>query len=62
MGLIGVQKQPIHFSGSDFIVPLSMEGVPHKAARALVKAGKQGVHSEVETFNAITLGIAQVVF
>jgi hypothetical protein len=39
------------FSGSDFIVPLSMEGVPRKAARALVKAGKQGVHFEVEPFN-----------
>jgi hypothetical protein len=29
------------FSGPDFIVPLSMEGVPHKAARARVKAGKR---------------------
>jgi hypothetical protein len=44
-GLVFVKKQLTHFfSGSDFIVPLSMEGVPHKAARALVKAGKQGVH------------------
>jgi hypothetical protein len=32
-----------------------MEGVPHKAARALIKAGKQGVHFEVEPFTATTL-------
>jgi hypothetical protein len=57
-----MSKTTYSFFGSDFIVPLSMEGVPHKAARALVKAGKQGVHFEVQPFNAITLGIAQVVF
>jgi hypothetical protein len=97
--LVGVQKQPIIFSGSDLIVPLPMGGVPRKAAHALVKAGNhttvknifyfinheltknhenmiflamhdlkiiqrwyQGVHFEVEPFNAIPLGIGRVVF
>jgi hypothetical protein len=44
------QNNLLLFSGSDFIVPLSMEGVPHKAARTLVKAGKQGVHFEKVVF------------
>jgi hypothetical protein len=38
------------------------KAVRARRPRALVKAGKQGVHFGVDPFNAITLGIAQVVF